>query len=689
MTLLTPPAAEKKPKTITIHNHSRVDEYYWLRERDNPDVIAHLTAENEYTQAKMAHTEALQQTLYEEMVGRIQETDSSAEVKMGEYLYYHRTTKGEQYPTYCRKKGKDGTEEILLDLNGLAKGDYLRLGMYKISPDQTMLAYSLDEEGSEKYTIYVKLLKTGELLPDQIPNTTYSLEWAEDNKTLFYTTQDEAKRAYKLFRHQLGAESSRDVELFHEPDELFSVYLYKTKDKTTLVLYVGSIESSECWVLPASSPLASLQRIHPRQLGVRYDVEHRDGSYYFRTNADESPNFKVMTADVENAGIEHWQEFIPHRPQVKIDDFAIFADHYVLYERENGLQQLQVGKFADGESYYVTFPEMAYSIAGSSNPEFNVHTLRFAYMSLATPKSEYDYDMESRERTLAKREPVLGGFDPENYQSERIFAAASDGTQVPISLVYRKGLEKNGANPTLLYGYGSYGINLDPWFDGKRLSLVDRGFVFAIAHVRGGQEMGRYWYDQGKFLQKKNSFTDFIACAERLIAGNYTNPDQLAIEGRSAGGLLMGATLNLAPHLFKSAIAGVPFVDVVTTMLDETIPLTVGEFEEWGNPKDKEYYDYMLSYSPYDNIEAKAYPHILATAGLNDPRVQYWEPAKWVAKLRPMKTDDNLILLKTNMGAGHGGASGRYDYLRERAFEYAFLLTTVAGDDAPPNECVS
>lgn len=671
-----PPVAEKKPKALTIHGHTREDDYYWLREKENPEVIAYLEAENAYTEAMMAHTEPLQERLYQEMVGRIQETDETAPVPIGDYNYYSRTEEGEQYSIYCRKAGSlEAEEEVLLDLNALAEGhDYLNLGVYKVSPDHGLLAYSLDTNGAEDYVLYVKDLATGELLPDEIHNTYYSAEWGNDNETLFYTTKDEAKRSHQVWRHRLGTAVEEDELLYHEKDELFRVFLYKTKDRRYVVATSASMETSEQRYLDAGAPAGDFVLIQRRQKGLRYYVAHHSDTFYILTN-DEAPNFRLLTAPVHTPQKEHWRERIPHREKVKIDDVDLFARHLVVYERENGLRTMRIVDLETDEDHYLDFPEPVYTYAQNGNPEFDTNRVRYTYSSLSTPDSVYDYDMDTREQTLVKRKPVLGGYDPDDYQTERIFATADDGTEVPISLVYRRDAFGGDAPaPCLLYGYGSYGHSIDPTFNSNRVSLLDRGFIFAIAHVRGGQEMGRIWYDQGKFLYKRNTFTDFIACARRLLDGGYTSREQLAIIGGSAGGLLVGATLNMAPDLFRAAVAVVPFVDVVTTMLDESIPLTVGEFEEWGNPKEEEYYRYMLSYSPYDNVEAQAYPHLLVTAGLNDPRVQYWEPAKWTAKLRDRKTDDNALLLKTEMGAGHSGPSGRYDYLREMALHYAFVL---------------
>ncbi len=625
--------------------------------------------------SKRSYLEGVRKKLYDEMVGRMQETDSTAPVKLGEFYYYSRTEKGKQYSIHCRKAGSvEADEEILIDLNILAEGhDYLRLGVFRISPDQRLLAYSLDTDGAEDYTIQFKDLSTGELLPDRIKGTAYSAVWAEDNETLFYTTRDEAKRSYRLFRHKLGTDPLKDTLIHQEDDQLFRVMISKTRDRRYLILTISSLETSESHILETDSPKRSFRVVRPRRKGLRYSLHHRQGTFYVLTN-DEATNFKVMTVKTSAPEKENWLEYIPHRENVLVERLALFENHMVVHERENGLQTLRILDFSNVESSYVPFPEPVYTVSGASNPEFGSGVYRFVYSSLTTSNSVIDYNMETSEWTLVKQKPVLGGYDPANYETERIFAPAEDGTEVPVSLVYRKGFARDGSSPLLLYGYGSYGSSMDPGFNSSRLSLLDRGFVFAIAHVRGGQEMGRQWYEDGKFLKKKNTFTDFVACARHLIDEGYTSRERLAIMGRSAGGLLIGAVLNLAPELFKVAVAGVPFVDVVTTMMDESIPLTVGEFEEWGNPRDEKYYDYMLSYSPYDNVEAREYPHLLVTAGLNDPRVAYWEPAKWTAKLRRLKTDDNVLLLKTFMGAGHFSSSGRYDYLKDLVFEFAFIM---------------
>jgi oligopeptidase B len=671
----SPPVADVRPHQLTVHGHTRVDDYYWLREKASPEVIAYLEAENAYTQAMSRHIEPLRESIFRELVGRIQESDSTAPIQSGGYHYYSRTEEGKQYSIYCRKRtGTDVPEEILIDLNQIAeKYDYLRLGIYEVSPDHNLLAYSLDTDGAENYVVYFKDLATGELLPDQLSETSYALEWANDCRTVFYTTQDDAKRSYKCFRHVLGTDPQDDELIYHEQDKRYSVYLDKTKDDAFLFLILNSIESTEYRYLKADAPSSDFVTLFPRQKNVRYSVDHHTGTFYIVTN-DNATNNRVMATPVGEPSKESWQELIPNRPQVKVDDIELFKDHLVIYERENGLRTMQIIELSDWDSHAIVFREPVYTYAKGENPNFDSNVLRFNYMSLTTPDTDYDYDMYSREWTLVKRKPVLGGYDPADYQSERVFATATDGTKVPISLVYRKGMARDGKSPCLLYGYGSYGSNMDPAFNANRLALLDRGIIYAIAHIRGGEEMGRHWYDQGKFLNKKNTFTDFIACAHHLIGYGYTSRENLAIMGRSAGGLLIGAVLTMAPDLFKVAVAGVPFVDVVSTMLDESIPLTVGEFEEWGNPKDKAYYEYMLSYSPYDNTVEQAYPHLLITAGLNDPRVQYWEPAKWTAKLRQLKTDDNVLLLKTFMGAGHFSSSGRYDNLKDLAFDYAFIL---------------
>jgi oligopeptidase B len=670
-----PPVAKVISKADTLHGDVRIDNYFWLREKSNPEVIKYLEAENEYTEAMTKQTKEFQKLLYEELVGRIKETDLSVPEKIDDYYYYSRTEEGKQYPIYCRKKGGlDAEEEILLDQNALAEGyDYFDIGAFKISPDHQLLAYSVDTTGSETFTLYVKDLNAGELLKDEIENIYYDVEWGNDNKTIFYTTLDEAKRPYKLYRHILGTAQEKDEMVYHEKDEAFFVSVSKTRSKEYLIMTLGSETTTEVWYLKADLPEDNFKVIHPRQHKMEYYIAHHDDKFYIMTN-DEAKNFKLMEVSVTDPSKKNWKEVIPHRDSVKIDGMDVFRNHLVVYERERGLKKIRITNLINNQVDYVDFPEPVYTFWQARNPDFNTNILRFNYTSLVTPRSVFDYNMDTKARELKKQYEVLGGYDPSGYQSERIFAKASDGTMVPISLVYRKGMVKDGNNPLYLYGYGAYGISREPTFSSNRLSLLDRGFIYAIAHVRGGGEMGRYWYDEGKLLKKKNTFADFIACAEHLIAENYTSSDKLVIYGGSAGGLLVGAVTNMRPDLFKAVIADVPFVDALNTMLDPSIPLTVIEYEEWGNPNEEESYGYIKSYSPYDNVEAKGYPNMLITAGLNDPRVQYWEPAKWTAKLRALKTDKKILLLKTKMGEGHMGASGRYDYLKDIAFEYAFIF---------------
>jgi len=679
---VAPPIAGKIPKIDTSFGDVRVDNYFWLREKNNPEVIKYLQAENKYTETVMKPTEKLQEKLYKEMLSRIKETDLSVPEKIDDYYYYTREEKGKQYKIYCRKKGSlNAREEILLDANELAKGhNYLDVGVYKVSPDHQLLAYSIDTTGAEDFTLYFKDLNTGKVLNDVIPNTSYSAEWANDNKTVFYNTLDEAKRPYKLYRHALGTDPKNDALVYHEKDEAFNLDLKKSKSKAYLFLLLESETTSEDWYLDASYPDEDFKIIQPRQHEMEYSVEQHGDKFYVLTN-DNAKNFKLMETQISNPSKENWKEIIPNRDSVKIDDIEVFKNHLVVYERERGLKKIRITNLTNNQIHYVDFSEPVYTFWPEKNPDFNTNLLRFDYTSLITPKSVFDYDMDKRTRELKKQDKVLGGYNPSLYQSERIFAKASDGTLVPISLVYKKGMTRNGKNPLFLYGYGAYGISSEPYFSSNRLSLLDRGFIFAIAQVRGGGEMGRYWYEEGKLLNKKNTFTDFIACAEHLIAEKYTSRDNLVINGGSAGGLLIGAVTNMRPDLFKVVIANVPFVDLINTMLDPSLPLTVIEYEEWGNPHEKDYYGYMRSYSPYDNVQAKAYPNMLITTSLNDPRVSYWEPSKWTARLRALKTDHNLLLLKINMGAGHGGSSGRYDYLKDIALEYAFIFKVLGIKD--------
>jgi len=651
---------------MTVHGDTRVDNYFWLRDRKNPDTIAYLEAENRYTKEKLQHTEALQAALYAEMLGRIQQTDLSVPVKRDEYFYYTRTEEGKQYAIHCRKKGTE-PEEILLDCNQLADGHkYFRLGAFIASPNHRLLAYSVDFEGDEKYTVRVKNLHTGDLLADEIPNTSYTLEWAADNATFFYTILDDALRPYKVFRHSLGVK--KDPLIYHEPDERFTIDLSSTRSRAYIFININSSLTSEVRYLRKDQPTGDFRVLLPRVYETEYDATHRGDSFFIRTN-DGAKGFRVVEAPVADPSKANWKEIIPGRNGITIESLTAFADYLVTEERHRGLTQIYIRKPHAGEQHSIEFPEPVYTAELGANAEFNTKLLRFHYTSLVTPASVYDYNMETRERELKKQQQVLGGYDPEQYQSERIHAG-----EVPISLVYKKGFVRDGNARMLLYGYGSYGISIDPSFSSDRLSLLDRGFVYAIAHIRGGMDLGKPWHEAGRLLQKKNTFTDFIACAEKLIAEKYTSAARLAIMGRSAGGLLMGAVSNLCPDLFAAVVAGVPFVDSLNTALDASLPLTVGEYEEFGDPSKPEFYDYMKSYAPYENVTAQAYPAMLVTAGLNDPRVSYWEPAKWVAKLRALKTNDRPLLLKTNMGSGHFGASGRYEYLKETAIEYAFLL---------------
>ncbi|MBD3882775.1 S9 family peptidase [Phormidium tenue FACHB-886] len=668
-----PPVATKRPYIHSLHGDERSDPYFWLRDRENPEVMAYLDAENAYTDEMMRHTEPLQKALYDEMLSRIQETDLSVPYRKGDYYYYSRTEEGKNYAIYCRKQGSlDAPEEVLLDQNDLAEGqEYFALGVLQISPNQQLLAYSIDTTGAELFTLHFLDLKTRQLYPETIPGTDYSFAWGNDSQTVFYTQADEAHRPHQLLRHRLGSAIVEDVLIHYEPDESFYLSIGKTRSEAFLLMSLGSKITTEIHYLDANNPTGKFQVIRPRTVGVEYDIDHHTDTFYIATN-ENAINFKLMQSPITAPA--DWQEVIPHREDVLLEGVSAFANYLVVYERQSGLSQIRIRHLATGEEHYMAFAEPTYEVYESINPEFNTTTLRYSYTSLTTPHSVFDYDLVSRSQTLKKETPVLGGYDRTQYVSERLQAIAPDGTAVPLSLVYKKGTTRNGANPVYMTGYGAYGFSYPDSFSSTRLTLLDRGVVVAIAHIRGGSEMGRKWYEDGKFLCKKNTFTDFIACGEHLIQQGWTSPQHLAISGGSAGGLLMGAVLNLRPELFKAAIAHVPFVDVVTTILDTSLPLSAMEWEEWGNPNDQAFYDYMKSYSPYDNVEAKAYPALLITAGLNDPRVSYWEPAKWTARLRDLKTDDCILLLKTHMGAGHGGASGRYEQLKETAFEFAFLL---------------
>jgi oligopeptidase B len=671
---MNPPKAQKIKKELTIHGNTRTDNYFWLKERDNPAVLDYLKSENRYTDYILKETRELQEKLYQEIIGRIKQTDMSVPYRENGYYYYTRYEEGKEYPVYCRKKDTaDATEEIMLNVNKMAEGyEYYDIGGLSVSPDNRLLAFGVDTVSRRLYTIRIKNLETGEILPDEISNTQGSSAWAADNRTLFYALKDtNTLRPFKILRHTLGMR--KDIPVYEEEDETYNAYVYKTKSKEYIIIALASTLSNEYRFLKADDPGGTFRLFHPREKELEYDIDHFKDRFFIRTNYN-AKNFRLMVTPVSNTSKKAWKEVIAHRDTVLLENFEIFRDYLVLDERINGLTRFRVMNMKDKSEYYIDLQEQAYTAWFSVNPEFNTELLRFGYSSLTTPVSTYDFNMKTRERVLLKRQEVVGDFDPERYFSERIFATARDGSKIPISLVYRKGIKKDGGNPLLLYGYGAYGYTIDPYFSSVRLSLLDRGFIYAIAHVRGGQIMGRSWYDNGKLLKKKNTFTDFIDCAEFLIKEEYTSPEKLMAYGGSAGGLLIGAVVNMRPDLFRGVIASVPFVDVVTTMLDESIPLTTGEYDEWGDPNDSAYYYYMLSYSPYDNVEKKAYPSMLVTTGLHDSQVQYWEPAKWVAKLRDLKTDDHLLLLFTNMETGHSGASGRFETHRETALEYAFLL---------------
>jgi oligopeptidase B len=669
-----PPVARRVAHPTTIHGDTRADDYFWLREKTSPEVAAYLEAENAYTDAVMAPTEPFQDALYREMLARIKETDLSVPYREGGYFYYSRTEEGKQYPIFCRRKGDlEAPEQVTLDLNELATGhSFLSLGAYAVSDDGSLLAYSVDTTGFREYTLYIKDLRTGELRPERIEKTG-AVAWANDGQTLFYTVEDHAKRPHRVYRHHLGP-AAPDALVYEENDELFRVWVGRTRSKGYLLMGSASHTTSEVRWLPADQPAGAWRLIAARRHEHEYDVDHRGGRFYIRTN-DRGRNFRLVSAPIEHPEPEYWQEVVPHRPDMMLEGAEFFRDHYVLLERERGLQMLRVTDLRSGDSHRIEFPEPAYSAFPSYNPEFDTNVFRYSYQSLVTPSSVFDYDMDTRTSTLLKEQPVLGGYDRTQYVSERLEATAREGTAVPISIVYRKGLPRDGSAPLYLYGYGSYGYPLPVGFSSNRLSLLDRGMAVAIAHVRGGGEMGKAWHDDGRMLKKMNTFADFIAVAEHLIAERYTSAHRLVIEGGSAGGLLMGAVVNMRPDLFRLVVTKVPFVDVLNSMLDETLPLTIGEYEEWGNPNNKEEYEYMKAYCPYTNLAPRAYPAMLVKTSFNDSQVMYWEPAKYVARLRTLKTDANPLLLKTNMAAGHGGASGRYDYLREVAFEYAFVLS--------------
>ena len=679
--MLSYPTAPKRPYEITQHGQTRIDNYYWMRDRTDPEVLKYLHAENDYLEEIMGHTKSLQETLYAEMKGRLKETDSTVPERRGEYFYYSREEEGKQYPIYCRKKGSlDSIEEVLLDQNSLAQGkSFCSIGALTVSPDGNKLAYSLDIEGGEVYTIYVKNLVSGALFPEAIPNTFSSVyfhtgvEWGNDSQTLFYLTLDDSERPDKIFRHQIGDNPQTDGLVFHEEDESYFLFIHKTRDSKYIFTNHHATRATEMRFLSADEPEDELRILSPRRDGVEYFAAHHEGYFYVVTN-DRAENFKLMKASVNALEVENWEEIIPHREDVLIDYVDTFKEYLIVYERRNGLRQIRISPFrAMSNVRYIEFPEPAYSVDPEGNPEFGTNILRFTYSSPITPHSVIDYHMDTGQWELIKQD-IPSGYDKSQYVTGRIHATAPDGKQIPMTIVYKKDLKKDGNNPTLLYGYGSYGSVIDADFNSQRLSLLDRGFVFAVGHIRGGSDLGRAWYESGRMLNKKNSFTDFIACAEHLINEGFTSNKKLAILGGSAGGLLVSACLTMRPDLFQAVINKVAFVDVVTTMSDPTIPLTSLEWDEWGNPQVREHFEYMLSYSPYDNVRPTAYPHMLITTGLNDPRVAYWEPAKFAAKLREMKTDNNLLLLHTNYDAGHAGASGRYDHLKEVAIDFAFLI---------------
>jgi oligopeptidase B len=674
-----PPIAKVEPTRLEKHGHARVDDYYWLKERENPEVIAYLEAENAYTRAMLAHTEELQETLFEEIVARIPERDASVPYRKGDYYYYHRYVEGGEYPLYCRKKGSlDAEEEVLIDGNREAEGhQFWALRGFAPSPDHTKLAYAVDTVGRRLYTLRFRDLATGADLAEEVADITGNHAWAADSATIFYTRQHpETLRWHQIYRHEMGTDPAADVLVYEEADEEFSSYVYKTKSERYLVIGSDQTLSTEARFLDAAQPEGAFQVFLPREENHEYSIDHVGDRFYLRTNW-QATNFRLMTAREDATAKENWIETVPHREDTLLASFELFDNHLVVSERSQGLIHLRIRRLSDGKEHDLDFGEPAYLAYVGDNPEPGTTILRFEYTSLTTPDSVFDYDMESRERTLLKEEPVLGGFDKQDYVTERLWATAGDGVQVPISIVYRRGFPRDGSRPLWLYGYGSYGSSTNASFRSSRLSLVDRGFAFAIAHIRGGQEMGRQWYEDGKLLKKMNTFTDFVDCGRFLVEQGYTSPDRLFAEGGSAGGLLMGAVTNLAPELFRGVVSHVPFVDVVTTMLDSDIPLTTSEYDEWGDPNVREYYDYMLSYSPYDNLAAKAYPALLVTTGLHDSQVQYWEPAKYVARLRTLKQDTYPLLLHTNMEAGHGGATGRFKRHRETALAYAFALDQI------------
>jgi len=673
---ITPPVAATHEKLLILHGDTRVDPYYWMNDRSDPEVIAYIEAENEYLHARLAHTEELQESLFEEMKGRIRQEDQSAPYFNNGYYYYTRYEEGKEYPVYCRKPGSlDAEEEIMLDVNVMAAPHpFYRVGRFDISPDNRWMVFTVDTVGRRQFTIMVKDLATGDIHPTGISNAGGSVVWSADNQTFFFNAIDpQTLRYYQVYRHHFT--SGEQPELIYEEDDatFYNVGISRSKDNRYLMMNISSTLSNEIWLLKADQPDADFRLFQPRTRDVRYRVWSYNGKFYVLTNY-KAENFRLMEASELATSIDHWREVVPHRKDVLLENIELFDDYLVLQERQKGLRQLYIMNLLTGRSHYLPFDEEAYTANIGINAEMSTPILRYNYTSLTTPMSTYDYNMDTGALSLVKQQEVLGGFDPDDYETKRYYVRARDGVEVPVTIVYRKGIARDGKNPLLLYGYGSYGASAEPRFSINSLSLLDRGFIYGIAHVRGGQELGRRWYEDGKLLNKKNTFNDFIDCAEFLIEQNYTAPDLLFASGGSAGGLLMGAVVNDRPDLFRGIIAAVPFVDVVTTMLDESIPLTTAEYDEWGNPNQKRYYEYMLSYSPYDNVREQDYPNMFVTSGLHDSQVQYWEPTKWVAKLRTKNTGDSDILLYTNMEAGHGGASGRFSRLREQAREYAYIL---------------
>ncbi|MFC4691683.1 S9 family peptidase [Dokdonia genika] len=673
-----PPVAKKSPVQLEKHNDIRVDDYFWMNERDSPEVLSHLEEENRYYNEMTAHTKAFQAELFEEMKGRIKEDDASVPYKHNGYWYYRRFETGKDYPLYCRKEGNlDAPEIIVFDNNEMAIGhSYFSQASYSVSEDNTIAAYGIDTVSRRQYTIRFKNLVTGEILNTEIKNTTGGAVWANDNKTVYYSRKDEETlRSNQIFKHTLGTDPSEDVLVYQEDDETFYTYVFKSKSKKYILIGSDSTMTSEFRFASAARGTTDFKVFQERTRGLEYAVSHYDDAFYIQTNKDKATNFKVMRTPEYQTAMQHWEDLIPHREDTLIEDVEIFKEYLVISERSNGLNKIRIKSWDDSVDYYLPFDNETYDAYPTTNIDFDTHILRYAYNALNTPASVVDFDMKTQEKTVLKEQEIMGeNFSKDNYKMERIWAPAQDGAKIPISIVYHKDTVLDGNAPLLQYAYGSYGSTIDPSFSSIRLSLLDRGFIYAIAHIRGGEYLGRKWYEDGKLLKKKNTFTDFIDVSKFLIAQNYTSSKHLYAYGGSAGGLLIGAVINMAPELYNGVIAAVPFVDLVTTMLDDTIPLTTGEYDEWGNPNDKEYYEYMKSYSPYDNAFAKAYPNILVTTGYHDSQVQYWEPAKWVAKLRENNISNNQIIFQCNMDAGHGGASGRFEALKEVAQDYAFLL---------------